>query len=47
MLARSCSPIFRAAPDYAISNQIGVRPSGAESQAKAVDSSLDSDEKWE
>jgi hyperosmotically inducible periplasmic protein len=32
----------QAAPDYAISNQIGVRPPGAESQAKAVDSSLDS-----
>ena len=32
----------QAAPDYAISNQIGVRPAGAESQAKAVDSSLDS-----
>ena len=32
----------QAAPNYAISNQIGVRPLGAESQAKAVDSSLDS-----
>ena len=32
----------QAAPDYAISNQIGVRPPGAESQAKGVDSSLDS-----
>jgi hyperosmotically inducible periplasmic protein len=32
----------QAAPDYAISNQIGVRPPGAESQAKAVASSLDS-----
>src|SRR5450631_472588 len=32
----------QAAPGYAISNQIGVRPPGAESQAKAVDSSLDS-----
>ena len=32
----------QAAPGYAIANQIGVRPSGAESQAKAVASSLDS-----
>ena len=32
----------QAAPNYAISNQIGVRPPGAASQAKAVDSSLDS-----
>jgi hyperosmotically inducible protein len=32
----------QAAPDYTISNQVGVRPVGAESQAKAVDSSLDS-----
>jgi hyperosmotically inducible protein len=31
----------QAAPDYSISNEIGVRPIGAESQAKAVDSSLD------
>ena len=31
----------QAAPGYAISNEIGVRPVGAESQAKAVDSSLD------
>jgi hyperosmotically inducible periplasmic protein len=29
------------APGYAISNEIGVRPVGAESQAKAVDSNLD------
>jgi hyperosmotically inducible periplasmic protein len=34
--------VHQVAPDYAISNQIGVRPPGAESQAKAVDSSLDS-----
>ncbi len=31
----------QTAPDYAISNELGVRPIGAESQAKAVDSSLD------
>src|SRR5215470_8926169 len=31
----------QAAPDYTIANQIGVRPAGAESQAKSVDSSLD------
>jgi hyperosmotically inducible protein len=32
----------QAAPDYTIANQIGVRPPGAESQAKSVDSNLDS-----
>lgn len=32
----------QAAPDYAISNEIGVRPIGEGSQAKAVDSNLDS-----
>jgi hyperosmotically inducible protein len=32
----------QAAPGYVIANQIGVRPPGAESQAKAVASSLDS-----
>jgi len=32
----------QAAPDYAVANEIGVRPTGAESQAKAVDSNLDS-----
>jgi hyperosmotically inducible protein len=31
----------QTAPGYAISNEIGVRPVGAESQAKAVDSNLD------
>jgi hyperosmotically inducible protein len=31
----------QAAPDYTIANEIGVRPIGAESQAKAVDSNLD------
>jgi hyperosmotically inducible periplasmic protein len=31
----------QAAPGYAISNQIGVRPVGQESQAKSVDSNLD------
>jgi hyperosmotically inducible periplasmic protein len=32
----------QTAPGYTISNEIGVRPLGAESQAKAVDSNLDS-----
>ena len=32
----------QAAPGYAISNEVGVRPVGNESQAKAVDSNLDS-----
>jgi len=32
----------QAAPDYTIENQVGVRPIGDESQAKAVDSALDS-----
>ena len=32
----------QAAPDYTISDQVGVRPIGMESQAKAVDSNLDS-----
>jgi hyperosmotically inducible periplasmic protein len=32
----------QAAPDYTISDEIGVRPQGAESQAKSVDSNLDS-----
>ncbi len=31
-----------AAPGYAISNELGVRPVGMESQAKSVDSNLDS-----
>jgi hyperosmotically inducible protein len=31
-----------AAPSYAISNELGVRPIGNESQAKSVDSNLDS-----
>jgi hyperosmotically inducible periplasmic protein len=30
-----------AAPGYVIANEVGVRPTGAESQAKAVDSNLD------
>lgn len=30
-----------SAPDYAIANEIGVRPVGGESQAKSVDSNLD------
>jgi hyperosmotically inducible periplasmic protein len=32
----------QAAPDYTIANEIGVRPEGAESQARSVDSNLDS-----
>jgi hyperosmotically inducible protein len=32
----------QAAPDYTIANEIGVRPPGAESQAGAVASKLDS-----
>jgi hyperosmotically inducible protein len=32
----------QAAPDYAVSNEIGVRPVGAESQFKSIDSNLDS-----
>jgi hyperosmotically inducible protein len=32
----------QAAPDYTILNQVGVRPIGMESQAKSVDSDLDS-----
>lgn len=39
--ARAESVAAQAAPGYAISNEIGVRPVDAESQAKAVDSSLD------
>ena len=31
-----------AAPGYVVANEVGVRPTGAESQAKAVDSNLDS-----
>lgn len=31
----------QAAPDYAIANEVGVRPVGTESQAKSVDSNLD------
>lgn len=32
----------QAAPDYTVANEIGVRPPGDESQAKGVDSKLDS-----
>jgi hyperosmotically inducible periplasmic protein len=32
----------QAAPDYTVANEIGVRPTGAESQARAVASDLDS-----
>jgi hyperosmotically inducible protein len=40
--AQAESVAKQVAPGYSISNEIGVRPVGAESQAKAVDSSLDS-----
>ncbi len=39
--AQAESVAAQAAPGYAISNELGVRPVGAESQAKAVDSNLD------
>lgn len=39
--AQAESVAKQAAPDYAIANEIGVRPVGAESQAKSVDSNLD------
>lgn len=40
--AQAESVAKQAAPGYAISDEIGVRPIGAESQAKSVDSNLDS-----
>lgn len=40
--AEATNVAAQAAPGYAISNELGVRPVGQESQAKAVDSSLDS-----
>ena len=40
--AQAESVAKEAAPGYAISNELGVRPVGYESQAKAVDSNLDS-----
>jgi hyperosmotically inducible protein len=39
--AQAESVAKEAAPDYAIANEIGVRPVGAESQARSVDSNLD------
>jgi hyperosmotically inducible protein len=39
--AQAESVAKQAAPDYAIANEIGVRPIGTESQAKSVDSNLD------
>jgi hyperosmotically inducible periplasmic protein len=39
--ARAESVASQAAPGYSIANEIGVRPIGQESQAKAVDSNLD------
>jgi len=40
--AQATNVAAQAAPGYAISNELGVRPIGQESQAKAVDSSQDS-----
>jgi hyperosmotically inducible protein len=40
--ARAESVAKQAAPGYTVANELGVRPQGAESQAKAVDSNLDS-----
>lgn len=40
--AQAANLAKQAAPDYTIANEIGVRPVGAQGQAKAVDSSLDS-----
>jgi hyperosmotically inducible protein len=40
--AKADSLARQAAPDYAVSNEIGIRPIGAESQFKSIDSSLDS-----
>jgi len=39
--AQATNVAAQAAPGYAISNELGVRPIGQESQAKSVDSSLD------
>ena len=39
---RAESVAKQAAPGYTVANELGVRPQGAESQAKAVDSNLDS-----
>ena len=39
--AQAGSIAAQAAPGYTIANEIGVRPVGQESQAKAVDSNLD------
>ena len=39
--ARATSVAAQAAPGYAISNELGVRPVGQEGQAKAADSNLD------
>ena len=40
--ARAESVAKQAAPGYTVANELGIRPQGAESQAKAVDSNLDS-----
>jgi hyperosmotically inducible protein len=40
--AQATNVAAQAAPGYAISNELGVRPIGQEGQAKAVDSNLDS-----
>lgn len=39
--AQAESVVAQAAPGYTIANEIGVRPIGQESQAKAVESNLD------
>jgi hyperosmotically inducible protein len=40
--AMAAATAKQAAPDYTIADEIGVRPQGAESQAKSVASNLDS-----
>ena len=39
--AQAAATAKQAAPDYTIADEIGVRPQGAESQAKSVSSNLD------
>ena len=39
--AQATNVAAQAAPGYAVSNELGVRPIGQESQAKSVDSNLD------
>ena len=40
--AQASAAAKQAASDYTVANEIGVRPQGAESQAKSVSSNLDS-----